>query len=219
MSQALELPIFPLPNVVFFPFTLLPLHIFEPRYKKMVSDALQAEQRIGMILLRPGWRSHYFENPDVYPTGGMGVIKQHVEREDGEYDILLKGQSRFRILEFLQDRPYRVARIRLLREGSPKPKQAAQVSARLLEFLQKLARYQFPDTLDPDKAAQMDFPTLVNSICTSLQISVSDKQWLLEKRDVEARATTLLSLLETKLNQIRAVSRFAHLKPEDPHVN
>ena len=219
MSQAFELPIFPLPNVVFFPFTILLLHVFEPRYKKMVTDALQAEQRIGMILLRPGWQAHYFENPEVCPTGGMGVIEEHVQREDGEYDILLKGQSRFRVLGFVQDHPYRVARIRLLRERSPQPDQEAQVSSQLLRLLEKLDHYNFPDTLDLEKAAHMDFRTLVNSICSSLQISVSDKQWLLEKGDVGARATTLLGLLETKLNQVRAVYRFAHLKPEDPHVN
>ena len=219
MSPPSELPVFPLPNVVFFPFTWLPLHIFEPRYKKMVADALQAERRIGMILMRPGWQAHYFENPEVYPTGGMGVIEKHAKREDGKYDILLRGQSRFRILEFAQNHPYRVARIRLLRERSPKPGQTTQVSSQLVRALQKLKHYEFPDTLDPEKALRMDFPTLVNSICASLQISVIDKQRLLEKEDLVVRANMLLSLLGTKISQLRTVSRFTHLKPEDPHVN
>jgi Lon protease-like protein len=49
------LPLFPLPDLVFFPSTRLPLHVFEPRYRKMVSDALEADQRFGIVLLRPGW--------------------------------------------------------------------------------------------------------------------------------------------------------------------
>src|SRR5262249_8618549 len=77
----------------------LPLHIFEPRYREMVADALKADRLIGMVLLRPGWDRNYEGCPPVYPVGTSGVIT-HVERvPDGRYNIVLRGLERFRILE------------------------------------------------------------------------------------------------------------------------
>ncbi len=78
-----ELPIFPLPNVVFFPRTVLPLHIFEPRYKQMVADALEGNRQIGMALLQRGWGSGQDESPEVFNVGGMGLITQHEHLEEG----------------------------------------------------------------------------------------------------------------------------------------
>ena len=74
------LPLFPLPNVVLFPSVFLPLHIFEPRYREMVADALASDRMIGMVLLRPGWERDYEGRPPVYPIGCTGVIT-HVERQ------------------------------------------------------------------------------------------------------------------------------------------
>ena len=93
------LPLFPLPTVVLFPNVFLPLHIFEPRYREMVADALAGDRMIGMVLLRPGWEHDYEGRPAVYPIGCSGVIT-HVERlPDGRYNIVLRGIERFRILE------------------------------------------------------------------------------------------------------------------------
>ena len=93
------LPLFPLPNVVLFPNVFLPLHIFEPRYREMVADALAGDRMIGMVLLRPGWEHDYEGRPPVYPIGCSGVIT-HVERlADGRYNIVLRGLERFRIVE------------------------------------------------------------------------------------------------------------------------
>ena len=64
------IPIFPLPNVVLFPNVFLPLHIFEPRYREMVGDALAGDRMIGMTLLKPGWEHEYEGRPPVYATGG-----------------------------------------------------------------------------------------------------------------------------------------------------
>ena len=60
------LPLFPLPNLVFFPQTRLPLHIFEPRYRQMVADAVASDQRFGIVLLRPGWETDYFGAPAIH---------------------------------------------------------------------------------------------------------------------------------------------------------
>ena len=94
-----EIPIFPLPNVVLFPSALLPLHIFEPRYRAMVTDALEGERLIGMVMLRPGWEPHYEQAPDVYPVGCAGFITHADRLPDGRYNIMLRGLEKFRIAD------------------------------------------------------------------------------------------------------------------------
>ena len=118
-----EIPIFPLPNVVLFPSALLPLHIFEPRYRAMVGDALDGERLIGMVMLRPGWEPHYEETPGVYPIGCAGFITHADQMPDGRYNIMLRGLEKFRILD---ERParhgmerYRVARVDAIKESKP----------------------------------------------------------------------------------------------------
>src|SRR3954470_1943750 len=108
------LPIFPLPNVVLFPNVFLPLHIFEPRYREMVADALKSDRMIGMALLRPGWQADYEGRPPVYPIGCSGVITHAETLDDGRYNIVLRGVERFRILEEDDRLSYRRARVEQL---------------------------------------------------------------------------------------------------------
>ena len=115
-----EIPIFPLPNVVLFPSALLPLHIFEPRYRAMVADALESERLIGLVMLRPGWESNYDGSPEVYPIGCAGFITHADRLPDGRFNMMLRGMEKFRILG---ERParegverYRVARVAGQRE-------------------------------------------------------------------------------------------------------
>src|SRR3954464_9067572 len=93
------LPLFPLPNVVLFPNVFLPLHIFEPRYREMVADALAGDRMLGMVLLRPGWEHTYEGRPAVYPIGCSGVITHFEKLPDGRYNIVLRGLDRFRIID------------------------------------------------------------------------------------------------------------------------
>ena len=72
------LPLFPLPNVVLFPNVFLPLHIFEPRYREMIADALKSDRLIAMVLLQPKWEGSHEDRPPIYPIGCSGVIT-HVE--------------------------------------------------------------------------------------------------------------------------------------------
>ncbi len=85
------IPIFPLPNVVLFPNVFLPLHIFEPRYRAMVADALAGDRIIGMVLLRPGYEASYDGRPPVYPIGCAGVITHSEPLPDGRFNIVLRG--------------------------------------------------------------------------------------------------------------------------------
>src|SRR5437016_1320265 len=109
MSELLSL--FPLPNVVLFPNVFLPLHVFEPRYREMVADAVATERIIGMVLLRPGWEREYEGRPAVYPIGCSGVITHFERLADGRYNLVLRGLERFRILQEDHARAYRRAMI------------------------------------------------------------------------------------------------------------
>ena len=105
------LPIFPLPNVVLFPHVFLPLHIFEPRYRAMVAEALDGDRIIGMTLLKPGWEGEYEARPPVYPIGCAGLITHAERMADGRFNIVLRGLEKFRVLGEDSSKPYRIAQV------------------------------------------------------------------------------------------------------------
>src|SRR5437763_16029642 len=80
-------PIFPLPNVVLFPHVILPLHIFEERYKQMTADALTGPRQIAMALLKPGWEKDYYQRPGIEPVVCVGTIVSHEMMPDGKYNF------------------------------------------------------------------------------------------------------------------------------------
>src|SRR5436189_3401156 len=83
-------PLFPLPNVVLFPRAVLPLHIFEERYKVMTADALAGRRRVAMALLKPGWEKNYYGRPAIDPVVCVGEILTHEQFPDGKYNFLLQ---------------------------------------------------------------------------------------------------------------------------------
>jgi Lon protease-like protein len=192
------LPLFPLPNLVFFPKTRLPLHVFEPRYRQMVSDAIAGEERIGMILLKPGWEPDYYGAPAVYDFGTAGVIERVVRFDDGRYNLILNGMTRFRVLEHVSDNPYRVARVEALPEVQPSPDEAyatrewlVELSNRYLEFL--------PGNNQVPELATATLDEITNALIMSLTIDVEEKQKLLETSAMLDRAERIGSLLQQRL--------------------
>src|SRR5438046_3217716 len=112
-----SVPLFPLPNVVLFPRAILPLHIFEERYKTMTADALRGRRKIAMALLRPGWEKSYYGSPQIAPVVCVGAILSHERLPDGKYNFLLQGHQRARVVrEIGGDLPYRVAQLQPLVE-------------------------------------------------------------------------------------------------------
>ena len=124
------LPLFPLPNVVLFPNVFLPLHIFEPRYRAMVADALDGDRLIGMVLLRPGWEGDYEGRPPVFPIGCAGLISHHEQLPDGRYNIVLRGLEKFRVEREDDSRLYRLGEVITLNEPLPETDRAEVRSAR-----------------------------------------------------------------------------------------
>lgn len=96
-----ELSVFPLPNVTLFPGALLPLHVFEPRYRELLKRSLAARRIMAIARLKPGFEQDYEGRPPVFDVCGVGVVESCSERADGRFDITLRGLCRARILEEL----------------------------------------------------------------------------------------------------------------------
>jgi uncharacterized protein len=193
-----EIPIFPLPNVVLFPSALLPLHIFEPRYRAMVADALEGERLIGMVMLRPGWEPHYEEAPQVYPVGCAGFIT-HAERlPDGRYNIILRGLEKFRILNERGARQsgerYRIARIEAIKEPRPAVTAASREARHRLEKLLAKKLHKNDHDFIPKDVPDAD---LVHAIAQHLD--PLEKQALLECNSLLERCEALVELLEMRM--------------------
>jgi Lon protease-like protein len=211
-----SLPLFPLPNVVLFPNVFLPLHIFEPRYREMVADALESDRMIGMVLLRPGWQRDYDGRPPVYPIGCSGVIT-HVDRlPDGRYNIVLRGVERFRIVEEDDRRSYRRADIEPLPEATSRGEDVAAIRtqrAKLDVLLAPAIERSLADIAGEARIpATMPDEDLVNALAQYLDLEPLEKQALLEQRSLRSRAESLVELLEMKVLMAKTpgVSNVAH---------
>jgi uncharacterized protein len=193
-----SLPLFPLPNVVLFPNVCLPLHIFEARYRQMVSDALEGDRIIGMILLRPGWESDYEGRPDIYQVGCAGLITHAERTADGRYNIVLRGFEKFRIRAEDHQRSYRVADIDSLPEAMSEADRAAMgTERRRLETL--LVPQPEGRGVDPKMPPSMPDEELVNALSQYLDLEVVEKQALLERDGLVSRCRSLIELLEMKV--------------------
>ena len=205
------LPLFPLPNVVLFPNVHLPLHIFESRYREMITDALDADRLIGMVLLRPGWQRDYEGRPAVYPVGCSGLIT-HVERlDDGRYNIMLRGLERFRIVQENLERRYRRAAVEPLPERALSPGDRAAIQTERAKLESLLAPAAKVTGSDPRTAAVPD-DELVNALAQYLDLDPVEKQALLEKDSLRRRAESLVELLEMKIIMARmpAIPEISH---------
>jgi Lon protease-like protein len=192
------IPIFPLPNVVLFPNVFLPLHIFEERYREMVSDSLREDRIIGMVLLRPGWEPNYEGRPPVYPVGCAGLIT-HAERlADGRFNIVLQGLEKFRILDEDDSRPYRLSRVESIVESvDDRDRDEMRLARRRLEsLLVPQPRGRGAETKVPPSMPDED---LVNALAQYLELEPVEKQALLERDGLLARCRSLIELLEMKV--------------------
>jgi Lon protease-like protein len=190
----------------------LPLHIFEPRYRDMVADALAADRLIGMTLLRAGWEMDYEGRPPVYAVGCSGVITHCEKLADGRYNIVLRGLDRFRIVEEDHARTYRRAVV----ERLPERELASDDRVRLHAGRGRLEALLAPSSggggLDPRVASALSDEDLVNALAQYLDLEAIEKQALLEQPAAPERARALIELLEMKtlLARSQSSARLAH---------
>ncbi|HXC61265.1 MAG TPA: LON peptidase substrate-binding domain-containing protein [Nitrospiria bacterium] len=203
------IPVFPLPDLVFFPKTYLPLHIFEPRYHKMVVDAKSGDQMIGMALLKEGWEEDYNQNPAIFPVGCVGRMIKVEPLEDRRFNIVLHGLKKFTIKDEFFDRSYRQAAIELL---GPRTETPVSIDTKLKDCLiQLLKEYgllvKIEQQVDVLVKSNLDDEALVHTLSFVLNFTPLEKQFLLEAEDLDQQGHRLVDLIQFKIYEVRSGRR------------
>jgi hypothetical protein len=210
-----RLPIFALPGVVLMPGTLLPLHIFEARYRSMVADALEGDRTIGMALMKPGWEEGG-RDPEVFGIGGAGEIVEAERLPDGRYNIVLEGRFRYRILQEATGDPYRQARVE---EVASLPFPDAGAQARALRLATGLFdAVQAALKLPPLPQEDLPPERLASEIALRLRYGPAQLQQLLEMDSLPARFAELAARMREWRRRIRFLAPY-RAEATDPGRN
>lgn len=186
-----RLSVFPLPGAVLFPRMHLPLHIFEPRYRAMVQHALASDQRIGMIQPRAAG-----DPPKLYDVGCVGKIA-HVEAlDDGRYNIVLEGLSRFRVRRELEvTTPFRQVEAELIASDDVHEALGLMERASIEREARRFAEAH-GYAVEWDAVSRLDDEALVNGIAQVAPFDAAAKQALLEATDLSTRAELTVQLMQ-----------------------
>jgi uncharacterized protein len=197
-------PVFPLTATVFFPGVVLPLHVFEPRYRAMVEDAARGERLIAVATLLPGWEHLAEGAPPYHPLATVGRLVRVEELGDGRKNIALRGLERVRLEEEPGDRPYRRAR------ATVEPEPAFEEDPALEELKRRLlltSAYLLQVRSNADTRArvfawkEMSFEAAVHTLCQNLDVPVLSKLRALEAPDARARALLVRGWVREQLDQ------------------
>lgn len=184
---------------------MLPLHIFEARYRAMVTDCLSRDKRLAVVGLQPGYEGGYEGKPAVYPVSGVGRIVQWERLASGRYNLLLRGEGRVRIdRELPTDTLYRMVAATPLREtgaaGAAVPALTGRVKARCGQILSAVGRSG--EDLQ-NMMEGLDHPAeLCDQVASALIPTPTTRQALLEELDVERRLERLAAALDDLLSQL-----------------
>ncbi len=206
-----RLPIFPLPDVHLFPHALLPLHVFEQRYRDLVRDALAADRLIAIAALEPGYERDYHGRPPVRAIVGVGRIVGHEALPDGRSNIVLRGVALARIeRELPPELGYRLVEAARLRDRAPTDPAAVRETLVLLadQLARKLA--SGGDTLQELLRAQTEIGALTDVLAAALVTDAAARQALLEDLDVAARADRIGGEIATLLLRLGGSSGLAN---------
>jgi len=189
--------LFPLPNLVLFPHVMQPLHIFEPRYRELLEDALAGDRLIAMAALAPGWERNYEGRPALYSTACLGRIVACCRLPDGTYNVLLLGLCRVRLLRELEStRRFRVAEAEIFgdRRASDSPDRERSLRRKLREALLRVLPHlpESEEQLDQLLGDDVPLGTLTDVLGFLLDLDQGRKQSLLAEADVFRRAKLLL---------------------------
>ena len=223
MAEPFDLqPLFPLPSVVHFPKAILPLHIFEPRYRTMMSDALEGNQTICVALLKPGWEADYDGAPEVHPIACVGRVVQHQKLDDGRYNIALHGEAKVAIEGFAPSEPYRIARVRALEEDRLWAT-SSSVEHDVSELLSLFRRVRLGESAAVDitemYGGHVSPEAVLNMIAMNLNVEAGVKQELLELDSLGSRFRSILRYLRDSAAKQDLLDRVRHLYPGDARLN
>ena len=220
MKLPREVPVMTLPNATLFPQALLPLYIFEPRYRHMLADALHSNRMFSVAMQKPGTER---ETPS--PVAGLGLIRVSVAHRDGTSHLILQGLARVELAETVRYRPYRVQRIRPLHSPPCDNVKVDALVAKVRELLEERINLglPFPFPVMPSKkieqkqaAAGFSSKEILNYLdsiedpeqtadlvsCAVLP-GAAERQTILETVDVEARLQRLIRFLLAEIRTKR----------------
>lgn len=205
-TELRAVPLFPLPGFTLFPGAMAPLHVFEPRYRQLVNDALADKGLLALPQLKPGFEPSYYERPAIFPICGAGRIIEHSRLPDGRFNILVTGVARIRLVhEPGTPTLYRQARAELLEDST---QHAPQVLIALRDELRTLCKRLERD-LPGVAGVQVAFReaqsagAIADRVAAALVADPTERQALLEELDSGARLERLIAHLYELL---RAVS-------------
>lgn len=200
-----QIPVFPLPNLVFFPGIVVPLHIFEPRYHQMIQDVLAGDGVLALTLLKPGWESHEGDRPPFHPVGCAGRLLEVTSLPEDRFNIRVAGLARVRLEECVSHHPYRMARPGLLPEQLPADGCAEVQEARndlLGSYGLLVAEITGGQSLALEGARSAPFHALVNTLSAHLDLPSLIKQELLAVDDVLQRSQAVTQVLRRELERL-----------------
>lgn len=201
----MKIPLFPLPGVVLLPGTILPLHIFEPRYRTMVVDALEGNRTIGMAMMKPGWERSGAV-PPIFSVGGAGRIVEAERLPDGRYDIVLEGEFRYRVVEESPPAPYRVANVdRLASIPFPSSSEMVAVCSDASSLFRELAAAM---ELPPLPEEELGAERLASELALRLRYDPAELQALIETDSLARRFEVLLTRMREWRGRIAFLSSF-----------
>ncbi len=211
-DELAALPFFPLPRCVMLPGCVVPLHLFEPRYRAMVADCLASRRPVlALAMLEPGWEGSYEGRPPVRTIAGAGRIIAHRAHPDGTFDIVLRGVTRVQLDELpAEGQPYRRARASVLEDGTPLDGLARQrVLAPVLATLAALEAMRARDVRRESDPLDLSGPLslVVDRLADRCLRNATLRQQILEEVNVVLRAKALEDALAGSLAALSATHR------------
>lgn len=189
-----------LPGALLFPHALLPLYIFEPRYRAMLAYSLKNERMFCVALLRPG-ATEAARSGDFFHTVGCGLIRACVGKDDGTANLILQGLWRVRLTDFVQEKPFRIARVEQVVSEDGETVEAEALGAKVLELCRKFKARgnELPGQLDTFLAHLTDLDMLSDLVAHTFVSNPFLRQTLLEQAMIPARLRLLIQYLNAEL--------------------
>ncbi|WP_163999431.1 LON peptidase substrate-binding domain-containing protein [Pyxidicoccus caerfyrddinensis] len=201
---ASALKVFPLPSAVLFPHTVIPLHIFEPRYRALVKDALAGDRVMALAQLESGWEGGYGGKPPMQPMMCAGIIIWDEQVEEGRYNILLQGVCRVRLdSELAGDKLYREVSAQVLPDLPYQGPEEEQLRQAVFELAGRVPP-SFAENLLPVAARAMG-GTLADVVASAVVPEAERRQELLAELDVKRRLGAVMEDIGELIGRLQPV--------------
>jgi Lon protease-like protein len=195
-----EVPVMPLPGAVLFPHALLPLYIFEPRYREMLEHALQHDRMFSVTLIKPSC-PEWHAPEDFFHLATVGLIRACVDRGDGTSNLVLQGLHRVRFAGFQQETPFPIAKIDIVESSKAATVESEALGEKVLELYRKLKRAgrQLPPKVDRYLAQLGDLEMLGDLVASTFVEDPLRRQRMLEESLLNQRLRLLITYLQDEI--------------------